>query len=245
MQVSLGIGILKSVMDNNIYAVSYKMRKELYHKIFSIVLFAVLVVLFISLFMNFILYPVYSKSDSMAPDIPSNSFEFITPLLKKPSRGDVVLVQNYDKEKISLSKKIANSVCMFFSARQWMPFDSNRSEGTGPVIRRVIGLPGDTIYIDRYVVFIKSIEDSHFLTEFEIIKKKYNVQVLVPPAGWDVELGAKSTVKKITLGPDEYFVLGDKRISSTDSRVWGPVKQSKIKGKVLMLYFPFSRFKIF
>lgn len=237
-------GILK-VMDNNIYAVSYKMRKELYHKIFSVLFIVITAVLCISLFMSFVLYPVYSKSDSMAPDIPANSFEFVTPLLKKPSRGDVVLVQNHELKKISFSKKIVNNICLFFTARQWEPFSEYHSSGTKPEIRRVIGLPGDTIYIDRYVVFIKSKDDSHFLTEFEVIKKKYNVEVLVPPAGWDVELGAKSSVKKITLAPDEYFVLGDKRISSADSRVWGPVKQSKIKGKVLMLYFPFNKFKIF
>lgn len=231
-------------MDNNIYAVSYKMRKELYHKIFSVVLVVVLAILFISLFMSFVLYPVYSQSDSMAPDIPANSFEFVTPIMTKPSRGDVVLVQNYDLKKIPFAKKIVNNICLFFTARKWKPFDEH-FDGTKPLMRRVIGLPGDTIYIDRYVVFIKSKDDSHFLTEFEVIKKKYNVEVLVPPAGWDVELGAKSSIQKITLGPDEYFVLGDKRISALDSRVWGPVKQTKIKGKVLMLYFPFNKFKIF
>lgn len=232
------------IMDNNIYAVSYKMRKELYHKIFSVVLAVVAAVLLVSLFMNFVLYPVHNKSDSMSPDISQNSFEFVTPLLKKPSRGDVVLVQNYESKKISFVKKIVNNVCLFFTARQWQPFEEH-FDGTKPVERRVIGLPGDTLYIDRYVVFIKSKDDTHFLTEFEVIKKKYNVEVLVPPSGWDVELGAKSSIQKITLGPDEYFVLGDKRISALDSRVWGPVKQSKIKGKVLMLYFPFNKFKIF
>lgn len=234
---------LKS-MDNNIYAVSYKMRKEFYHKILSIVLVVILAVLFVSLFMSFVLYPVRNKSDSMSPDIPQNSFEFVAPFLKKPSRGDVVLVQNYESKKISFAKKVVNEVCLFFTARQCQPFEDH-FDGTKPVERRVIGLPGDTLYIDRYVVFIKSKDDTHFLTEFEVIKKKYNVEILVPPAGWDVELGAKSSIQKITLGPDEYFVLGDKRISAADSRVWGPVKQSRIKGKVLMLYFPFNKFKIF
>ncbi len=232
-------------MDNNIYAVSYKMRKELYSRIFSVSGIVILVVLAVSLFMTFVLYPVYSKSDSMASDIPANSLEFVTPLFTSPSRGDVVLVQNYEHEKIPLPKKIINNICLFFTARQWAPFKSNAGEGSKPVMRRVIGLPGDTIYIDRYVVFIKSKTNSHFLTEFEVIKKKYNVEILVPPAGWDVELGAKSSVKKITLADDEYFLLGDKRISAMDSRVWGPVKHSKIKGKVLMLYFPFSKFRIF
>ena len=228
-------------MDNNIYAVSYKMRKELYGKIFSVSGIVILVILAVSLFMSFVLYPVYSKSDSMASDIPANSFEFVAPLLKSPSRGDVVLVQNYELEKISVPKKIINNICLFFTARQWKPFKSNAGEGSKPVMRRVIGLPGDTIYIDRYVVFIKSKSDSHFLTEFEVIKKKYNVEVLVPPAGWDVELGAKSSIRKITLADDEYFVLGDNRVVSKDSRMLGPIKEKYIEGTTNIILYPFNK----
>ena len=116
--------------------------------------------------------------------------------------------------------------------------------GTRPVLRRVVGMPGDTIYIDRYVVFIKPENQSHFLTEFEVTSSKYNAKILVPPALWDTDFGAKSSVSKITLGPDEYYVLGDDRLSAADSRLWGPVKESQIMGKALLQYFPFSKFKL-
>lgn len=203
----------------------------------------ILIILVMSLFMNFILYPVCIRSDSMEPDVPQGSFVFTLPFLRKPARGDVVLVQNYETKRVSFSKTIVNNVCLFFTARQWKPFKSQPFATEKPHARRVIGMPGDTIYIDRYVVFIKTKDNAHFLTEFEVCKKKYNVEVLVPPASWDVELGAKSSVRTITLADDEYFVLADKRISSMDSRVWGTVKQSKIKGKLVMLYFPFNKFK--
>ncbi|MBQ0052705.1 MAG: signal peptidase I [Treponema sp.] len=232
-------------MDNNIYAISYQMRKELYRKIFSIFLIGAVFLVLISLFLSFVLYPVVSNSDSMSPDISSGSLEFVCPFLKKPGRGDVILVQNHEVEPVSKLKKSINTVSLFFTARKWQPFEEKPVAGTKPMMRRVVGLPGDTIYIDRYVVFIKPKGENHFLTEFEVTKKKYNVEILVPPAGWDVELGAKSSIEKITLGPDEYFVLGDKRLVSADSRIWGPIGQSKIRGKVLMLYFPFNKFKIF
>ncbi|MBP3771180.1 MAG: signal peptidase I [Treponema sp.] len=232
-------------MEKNIYAISYKLRKELYHRILSITGIILLFFVIVSLFMTFIIFPVVNRSDSMAPDIPSGSCEFVTPLLKTPGRGDVILMLNYRNSQESLLKRIVKNAALFVSLRKWHPFEETPSSGTRPVIRRVVGLPGDTIYIDRYVVFVKPENQSHFLTEFEVTESKYNAKILVPPAGWDTDFGAKSSIEPVTLGPDEYFVLGDDRLSSSDSRIWGPVNKSEIIGKVLMLYFPFSKFKLF
>ena len=74
-------------------------------------------------------------------------------------------------------------------------------------------------------------------------KTKYNPKILVPPANWDVDFGAKASYKEITLADDEYFVLGDDRLSAVDSRLWGPVKQKAILGKAVLQFFPFNKFK--
>ncbi len=230
-------------MDKNIYAISYKMRKELYSRIFSIGGIILLFFLVVSLFLSFVLIPVANKSDSMSPDIPAGSLEFVSPLTRTPDRGDVILLHNYENARPGIVKRLLTNLAFFVSVRKWEPFSETSALGTKPVIRRVVGLPGDTIYIDRYVVFVKPAGQSHFLTEFEVTRSKYNAKILVPPAGWDSDLGAKASVSQITLGEDEYYVLGDDRLSSADSRVWGPVKHKNIIGKVLMLYFPFSKFK--
>lgn len=230
-------------MDKNIYAISYKMRKELYSRIFSITGILLLFFLVVSLFLNFIFFPVANKSDSMSPDIPAGSCEFVSPLSRTPSRGDVVLLQNYENSQSGAIKKFLKTLAFFVSLRKWQPFEEKSPFGTQPVIRRVVALPGDTIYIDRYVVFVKPAGQSHFLTEFEVTQSKYNAKILVPPAGWDSDLGAKASISQITLAADEYFVLGDDRLSAADSRIWGPVKHKNIIGKVLLLYFPFSKFK--
>ena len=230
-------------MDKNIYAISYKMRKELYSRIFSITGILLLFFLVVSLFLNFIFFPVANKSDSMSPDIPAGSCEFVSPLSRTPSRGDVVLLQNYENSQSGAIKKFLKTLAFFVTLRKWQPFEEKSSFGTQPVIRRVVALPGDTIYIDRYVVFVKPAGQSHFLTEFEVTQSKYNAKILVPPAGWDSDLGAKASISQITLAADEYFVLGDDRLSAADSRIWGPVKHKNIIGKVLLLYFPFSKFK--
>ena len=96
-----------------------------------------------------------------------------------------------------------------------------------------------------YVLYIKARNEKHFLTEFEISKKAYNVTFYVPPADWDSELGLKGSFDEIYLGPDEYFVLADNRKSSDDSRLWGAVKKENISAKVLMCYYPFKDFKIY
>lgn len=231
-------------MEKNIYAISYKLRRELYHRIVSAVGVVFLFFIVTSLFMTFIVFPVANKSDSMSPDIPAGSYEFVSPLLKNPDRGDVVLLQNYSNGRRSPLKRLLRTVSLFVTVHKWQPFDESPVAGTRPVLRRVVGLPGDTIYIDRYVVFIKPAGESHFLTEFELTNSKYNAKILVPPAGWDSDLGSRASVSKITLGPDEYFVLGDDRLSAADSRIWGAVKQNAIIGKAMMLYFPFNKFSL-
>lgn len=218
------------------------MRRELYHKIFSVAGIILIFFVLVSLFMTFIIFPVANKSDSMSPDIPAGSYEFVSPLLKNPERGDVILLQNYKDGKMSPLKRILRTISLFVTVHKWQPFEENPVSGTRPVLRRVVGLPGDTIYIDRYVVFIKPAGQSHFLTEFELTNSRYNAKILVPPALWDSDLGARASISQITLGNDEYFVLGDDRLSSADSRIWGPVKQSSILGRALVLYFPFNKF---
>ncbi len=233
------------LMENNIYAISYRLRRELYHRIFSVVTVALLFFIIVSFLMTFIVFPVANKSESMSPDIPSGSYAFVSPLFKNPGRGDVVLLQNYDGARFGAAKRLLRSLSLFVTFGKWQPFEQKPVAGTRPVIRRVVGLPGDTLYIDRYVVFVKPEGKNHFLTEFEVTESVYSAKILLPPAMWDQDLGAKSSFEQITLGEDEYFVLGDDRLSSSDSRMWGPVKHEKILGKILMLYFPFGKFRTF
>ena len=98
-------------------------------------------------------------------------------------------------------------------------------------------MPGDTIYLDNYLLYIKPKNENHFLTEFELTQTKYDITVANAPVQWDKDLGAKGKMQEIVLGEDEYFVLCDNRLESSDSRTWGVVRQSTFKGKVLLVYF--------
>ena len=228
-------------MENNIYAISYKLRRELQRKILSITGIVLLFFLIISLIMTFIIFPVANKSDSMSPDIPAGSYEFVTPLLKTPARGDVIFMQNYDGARVSPIKRLLRTMALFVTFRKWQPFEETPVLGTRPVLRRVVAVPGDTIYIDRYVVFIKPRGEKHFYTEYEVTNSRYIPKIIVPPANWDSDFGAKASIQQITLGEDEYFVLGDNRNNSEDSRQAniGNVKESYIVGKAWLKFSSF------
>ena len=87
------------------------------------------------------------------------------------------------------------------------------------IIKRIIAMPGDTVSIKNHTVYVND----------EELKEDY-------------AYGETSDYEEITLGDDEYFVLGDNRPISKDSRYFGPVKEDEIIGKVIFRLWPFNKF---
>jgi signal peptidase I len=96
----------------------------------------------------------------------------------------------------------------------------NRTEDR--FIKRIIGIPGDSVVVsdtDTYVNGVKQIEK--FVTH------------------------QSPRTASTTLGPDEYFVMGDNRAVSYDSRSWGVLKREHIQGRVVMRLYPFNHIGFF
>ena len=92
-------------------------------------------------------------------------------------------------------------------------------------IKRVIGLPNETVLISSgKVTIINSQYPNGILLDEPYIKLK------------------KDEDFNYTLGTDEYFVLGDNRSSSADSRIWGSVPKENIIGRPIIRFFPPSIF---
>lgn len=91
-------------------------------------------------------------------------------------------------------------------------------------IKRIIGVPGETVSINRGAITITT-EEGEKLT-------------LVEP--YIVNEDATYT-RDFTLLPGEYFVMGDNRPNSSDSRVWGPLPRKDIVGRVDLRLLPFSK----
>ena len=90
-------------------------------------------------------------------------------------------------------------------------------------VKRIIGLPGDTIRIERGVVY-------------------RNGSPLEEPY---IEHESYETIVDRIIQEGEYYVLGDNRAQSDDSRRWGAVPEENIIGEVWLTYWPFNRFTLF
>ena len=98
-------------------------------------------------------------------------------------------------------------------------------------IKRVIGLPGETIELRNKKVHING----------EPLDEQY-VHYIFPPAAdgqpkaWDL----RETFGPVTVPPDSLFMMGDNRDNSQDSRFWGMLPRNYVKGRAMVIYWSFD-----
>lgn len=97
-------------------------------------------------------------------------------------------------------------------------------------IKRIVGLPGERVLVEngRIKVF-NEVSPSGLALDEEYLPSN------------NITYGSIDR----TLQPDEYFVLGDNRLSSSDSRIWGGLLRRYIVGRVYLRVFPVTEFEIF
>ena len=134
--------------------------------------------------------------------------------------GTSMMPSLYDQERLFINQysykfglgKIERGDTVVF----WFPGDPTKS-----YIKRVIGLPGDTVAVDDGYV---------------IVNGKKLVENYVPP-----EYRDDTSLPSQKIPSNQYFVLGDHRVSSNDSRAWGLVPRSYIYGKAVFIFWPPDR----
>jgi signal peptidase I len=109
----------------------------------------------------------------------------------------------------------------------WPP--SGVSNGENPYIKRVIGLPGETVKIEGGQVYIQTKDSSEFRMLNENLPGVSETPKCRNDGLWVIEEG-------------QYFVLGDNRDDSSDSSSWGTVPRKNFVGKTWLRYWPLSRF---
>lgn len=93
-------------------------------------------------------------------------------------------------------------------------------------VKRIIGLPGETLTLTQGVISIneKPLPESYLPKDFKT-----------------TSISSSGSPLRLTLGGDEYFVLGDNREHSSDSRAWGSVPRENIVGRAWLRYWPPQR----
>lgn len=131
--------------------------------------------------------------------------------------GEYVLT---DKVSYKLRDPQPGEVVVFHA-----PDSAHCPQGTGcDFIKRVLAVPGDTV----------EISNNHIVVNGSPVIESYI------PADFATLPGNYTKGRVITLSPDEYFMVGDNRPYSSDSRAWGPVPKQNIIGRAFFRYWPLS-----
>ena len=178
----------------------------------------VLIILLVFLARMFVFSPVKVDGHSMDPSLHDGQ-RLITSKISSLQRQDIITTKEPDDESVY-------------------------------VVKRIIGLPGDRVIMKDDVLTVngKKYDESYL----DYYKQKFKKDKLASEYSYSTgfqEQAANATSFTndfdVTVPDNKYFVLGDNRLISKDSRIFGFVDQSLIQGKVVLRFWPLNEFKIF
>jgi len=163
----------------------------------------------------YIAQPFIVSGDSMNNTFVNGQYLIVDEIsykFKNPQRGDVVIFK-IPEEAVIMSKNVLGSKIYF--------------------IKRIIGLPGETVEVNGNDVTIFNKENPDGL---KLVENYAFIDKLIPQ---------KNTKVTVKLKDDEYFVMGDNRNNSSDSRYWGALQKDLIRGRPAIRLFPITKITLF
>lgn len=166
----------------------------------------------------FIAQPFMVSGESMYKTFDNGNYLIVDELsyrFDEPQRGDVIV---------------------FKVPPKGLELSNYKTDKTVYFIKRIIGLPGETVEIqgDKIKIYNDSNKEGFFLDE---------------PYAYIDKLSPNSAVfsdinKRVSLSESEYFVMGDNRYNSSDSRFWGALPEENIKGRAFLRLFPINNISV-
>jgi signal peptidase I len=187
--------------------------------IFEMIKVIILAVIIIVPVRIFLFQPFLVQGASMEPTFENSEYLIVNELGYKKTEADFG-----DKNVFTIDsfKDISRQAVIVFH------YPKDRSQF---FIKRIIGLPDEKIEIrdGKIVIYNSEHPDGFQLDESTYLASSVKTK-------GDLTL---------TLKADEYFVMGDNRPASSDSRAWGPIKKSDVVGNVMLRAWPLNRMNIF
>ncbi len=127
-------------------------------------------------------------------------------------------------------------------------FDSKTQEGA-KVVKRVIGMPGDTLEMRATVLYRNGKQapepfavwsNPQPLPEETQEMRQWQLDYVLPSVNKQTYQPDRRTWGPLVVAPDSYFVMGDNRDNSYDSRYWGFIDRNAIRGRPLFIYYSFD-----
>jgi signal peptidase I len=170
-------------------------QKEKKEGFWDLIKFAILALLIVVPIRTFIAQPFIVSGSSMVPTFENNDYLIV------------------DELSYRINEPHRGDVVIF----KW-PKDTTKY-----FIKRIIGLPGETVKIAGNTIIIKNKDNPDgFILNEPYVKNKSNDEM------------------EVTLPENQFFVMGDNRSGSADSRAWGTLPRSLMVGKAFLRLFPFT-----
>lgn len=163
----------------------------------------------------------YIPSESMLPNLkPGDNIVTMRswvayPFGRSPARGDVVVFKLSAEQR-----KLAEAI----QSGEWTNEEGDKMEKPEILIKRVVGLPGETIQMKGSEVYING----------QKLQENYSVEPLEPGSYDPLPF---ADVDPLTIPPGHYFLLGDNRTNSEDSRFWGALRREDVLGKFVRILY--------
>ncbi|SEH61234.1 signal peptidase I [Ruminococcus flavefaciens] len=196
---------------------SVKKESKLVDDILEIVESTLLTVFVIVMIFTYLLHPVVVDGNSMNDTLFNGNRIFMTTVYSGPHYGDIIVIDNNKSYLLDENNNVKER-------------DISQSFLNECLIKRVVAEPGQTLMIDP--------ENEQVIVDGKVLDEPY-IKDTVVDAGDAFDF-------PITIPEGYYFVMGDNRRASSDSRVGdvGLIKKDQIYGKAVLRYSPIKEFKL-